>query len=444
MSKNAIKSDLFAVLQERGFVKQTTDEEAIRSLLCQGAVTCYAGFDPTADSLHVGHLIPLMALIHMYMHGHRSIALLGGGTAMIGDPSGKSEARKMLTEETILANGQSIGNQVRAIIDRAPSIYAIAQGNSTGSLEMANNRDWIRDMNYIDFLRDIGRHFSVNRMLSFETYKMRMETGLSFIEFNYQLLQSYDFLELNRRQGCRLQIGGDDQWGNIVAGIDLTRRVAETEVFGMTFPLLTTSTGQKMGKTEKGALWIDPEKVSPYEYYQYWVNVDDADVQKLLYLMTFLPSAEIAATADLQGRELNWAKDILAFEATSVAHGREKALEAFKGACAAFGGKSIPADLLPSCPIPREGSAVLDLDMVPSTEISAADLGEGLSILDVLVLCGLTKSKGEGRRLIAGGGVHFNGEKVTSDALVANASSFSDGQAEVRVGKKKHHRLVLA
>ena len=278
--------------EERGFFKQTTHPEELKSRVESGRICAYIGFDPTADSLHVGHLIPLMGLAHLQRDGQRVIALMGGGTAMIGDPSGKTEMRKMLTEKQLEDNVGKIKPQMERFLD------------FSGDSELINNSEWLRNLNYIDFLRDIGRHFSVNRMLSFETYKVRLETGLSFLEFNYQLLQAYDFLELNKRYQCILQMGGDDQWANILSGVDLIRRVSQNEAFGWTYPLLTTASGRKMGKTEKGAVWLDPEKTSPYEYYQYWINCEDADVEKFLTLFTFLPLNEICELSRLQGAEI--------------------------------------------------------------------------------------------------------------------------------------------
>ena len=306
--------------EERGFFKQTTHPEELKSRVESGRICAYIGFDPTADSLHVGHLIPLMGLAHLQRDGQRVIALMGGGTAMIGDPSGKTEMRKMLTEKQLEDNVGKIKPQMERFLD------------FSGDSELINNSEWLRNLNYIDFLRDIGRHFSVNRMLSFETYKVRLETGLSFLEFNYQLLQAYDFLELNKRYQCILQMGGDDQWANILSGVDLIRRVSQNEAFGWTYPLLTTASGRKMGKTEKGAVWLDPEKTSPYEYYQYWINCEDADVEKFLTLFTFLPLNEIRELSRLQGAEIREAKSKLALETTSLAHGREEALKAEQAA----------------------------------------------------------------------------------------------------------------
>lgn len=441
IENSAALARVFDVLEGRGFTKQATDREAIINSLSTG-LTCYAGFDPTADSLHVGHLVPLLALIHLKLHGHHAIGLIGGATAMIGDPSGKSEMRRMLTEDDIRSNSIAMGRQLERVVRNATECYFLAEpGGSRGRFTISDNVEWIRNLNYIDFLRDIGRHFSVNRMLSFETYKMRMETGLSFIEFNYQLLQSYDYLELCRRHGCTLQIGGDDQWGNIVAGVDLVRRAEGREVHGLTFPLLGTSSGQKMGKTEKGALWIDPEKISPYEFYQYWVNTHDADLVKNLYLFTFLPTGEIEAVRSLQGSELNRAKDILAFEITSIVHGRERAVEAFSGAAAAFGSREIPKAMLPSSPIPR--TAFTEAGNVPFSEISAPAVAAGFSLIDAIIDACHAKSRGEARRLVQGGGVYVNGERAREGDAVLAETDFPDGVLNLRIGKKKYHRFVL-
>ena len=309
-----MKPGALATLKERGFVSQCSDEQALARLLDSEQVTFYIGFDPTAPSLHVGNMVQLFAMAHLQRSGHRPIALIGGGTCRIGDPSGKTEMRKILPIETINANAERFRAQISRFLDF-----------SDGRGLMLNNADWLADLNYIEFLRDIGRHFSVNRMLSFETYKMRLDTGLSFIEFNYQILQAYDYLVLNQRQGCRLQMGGDDQWGNIVAGMDLVRRVQGAECFALTTPLITRADGQKMGKSEKGALFLDPERISPYEFYQYWLNVPDADVEKLLALFTFLPMEEVRDLGRLEGREINRAKERLAVELTTIVHGSEEA-----------------------------------------------------------------------------------------------------------------------
>ncbi|MBW2100443.1 MAG: tyrosine--tRNA ligase, partial [Deltaproteobacteria bacterium] len=321
------------ILNERGFVEQATHEKELKEFFENGPVTCYTGFDPTADSLHIGHLIPIMALSHMQREGHRPIALVGGGTGLVGDPSGKTEMRKMLTPDLVNENVKGIKKQLSRFIDF----------NDDKAL-LVNNADWLTKINYIEFLRDIGRYFSVNRMLKAESYRLRLdsEEGLNFIEFNYMLLQSYDFLQLFNEYGCRLQMGGSDQWGNIVAGIELIRRTCHETAFGVTFSLITTSTGAKMGKTAKGAVWLDPERTSPYEFYQYWINSDDKDVARFLALYTFLPMDEVRAVEKLQGAELNSAKAVLAFEATHLAHGKKEAEKAYESASTMFGKRAVP------------------------------------------------------------------------------------------------------
>jgi tyrosyl-tRNA synthetase len=401
-------------LKERGFFQQSTHPEELAKRLKEDRICCYVGFDPTADSLHVGHLIPLMGLAHMQRGGHQIIALMGGGTAMIGDPSGKTEMRKMLTEEQLQANIEGMLPQMERFLD------------FSGDAILVNNSEWLRDLNYIDFLRDIGRHFSVNRMLSFETYKIRLETGLSFLEFNYQLLQAFDFLELNRRYNCTLQMGGDDQWANIISGTDLIRRVERKDAFGWTYPLLTTASGKKMGKTEKGALWLDPKRTSAYEYYQYWVNTEDTDVEKFLALFTFLPMDEVRQLGQLQGADIREAKQRLAFETTALIHGKEPALQAQEAAQSLFSadGKS-------------------DKSNVPSTIITANDFSAGLDIFEIFLQTGLCKSKGEARRLQAQGGVYVNDERIDNPDYNLGEADLQDGEILLRAGKKRYHRLIL-
>jgi tyrosyl-tRNA synthetase len=436
------KENAYNMLYTRNFIKQCTDEQAVRDKLSGDPVTCYAGFDPTADSLHAGHLVPVMALGLMMLNGHRPIALIGGGTGMIGDPSGKSEMRQMLSESEIDSNVRALSGQLGSIFNNIAQIAGdiYKKDFSADSVIMENNKDWIRELNYVDFLRNVGVHFSVNRMLSFEMYKMRMEKGLSFIEFNYQLFQSYDFLELNKRFNCALQIGGDDQWGNIVAGIDLVRRVNKCEVFGMTFPLITTSSGGKMGKTEKGAVWLSADKLSAYDYFQYFVNVDDPDVVRFLKLYTLLPVDEIEKVSDLVGRELNQAKEILAYEAVSVVHGRKEALKALETAASAFGEKNISLDILPSSPIKRnvKGNA-----SIPGTRVETGLIEQGLLLVDAMIIAGLAASKGEARRLIKGGGVYLADIRVGDTNAVITMESVKNNRVEIRVGKKKHHCLEL-
>ena len=401
-------------LKERGFFQQSTHPEELAKRLKEDRICCYIGFDPTADSLHIGHLIPLMGLAHMQQRGHRIIALMGGGTAMIGDPSGKTEMRKMLTEVQLQSNIEGMLPQMERFLD------------FSGDAILINNTEWLRNLNYIDFLRDIGRHFSVNRMLSFETYKIRLETGLSFLEFNYQLLQAFDFLELNRRYNCNLQMGGDDQWANIISGTELIRRVERKDAFGWTYPLLTTSSGKKMGKTEKGALWLDPKRTSAYEYYQYWVNTEDPDVEKFLALFTFLPMNEVRRLGQLQGADIREAKQRLAFETTAIIHGKEIALQAQEAAHSLF-----------------SRTAKSDKSNVPSTTIAEEGFVNGLDILELFLQTGLCKSKGEARRLLAQGGVYINEERIENPVYYLGKSNLQDGEILLRAGKKRYHRLII-
>ncbi|MFW6011780.1 MAG: tyrosine--tRNA ligase, partial [Desulfosalsimonas sp.] len=353
------------ILQQRGFVEATTHEEELRDHVeNQAPVTCYVGFDPTGPSLHVGHLLPVMALSHMQRYGHRPVALVGGGTGLVGDPSGKTEMRQLLTLEMVEENAAGIKSQLSRFID-------FTRGNAI----LLNNADWLVGLKYIDFLRDIGRHFSVNRMIRAESYRVRLESeeGLNFIEFNYMLLQAYDFLKLYDSHGCRLQMGGNDQWGNIVAGIDLIRRIRQVETYGLTFPLITASSGAKMGKTAKGAIWLDPERTSPYDYYQYWVNTDDRDVVRFLSLFTFLPIEEILQVKELHDADLNNAKAVLAYEATKLAHGAQEAEKAHGAAASMFGGRTIPDSLLASSDIPRKAEKESGAD-VPSSAVEKSEL----------------------------------------------------------------------
>ena len=375
--------NVFDVLKERGLIAQTTHEKEIRELLGNEKVTFYIGFDPTADSLHVGHFLQMVVMRHMQNYGHRPIALVGGGTGHIGDPSGRTDMRKMMTKEVIDHNCECFKEQLSKIIDF-----------SDGKAIMVNNADWLLDLNYVEFIREIGSCFSVNQMLTAECFKQRLEKGLSFLEFNYMLMQSYDFLALSRKYNCKLELGGDDQWSNILGGINLCRRKDQKQVYGMTFTLLTNSEGKKMGKTASGAVWLSPEKTSPYDFYQYWRNVDDADVCKCLKLLTFIPMDEIREYEKLEGSQLNPVKERLAFELTSMVHGNEEAVKAREAARAVFSGA---------------GNA----DNMPSADISESEVKDGMPILDLLVKVGLIPSKGEGRRLITQGGISVNGEKVT-------------------------------
>ncbi|HHT25937.1 MAG TPA: tyrosine--tRNA ligase [Firmicutes bacterium] len=407
-------ANVFDVLQERGFIAQTTHEEELRELLGKEKVTFYVGFDPTADSLHVGHFLTIMAMAHMQRHGHRPIALIGGGTAMVGDPTGKTEMRKMLSQETIQANGECFKQQLGRFLDF-----------SADQAIMVNNADWLLELKYVDVLREIGVHFSVNRMLTAECFKARWERGLSFLEFNYMLMQSYDFLELYRRFGCCLQLGGDDQWSNIISGADLIRRKESAAAYGLTLRLLTTSTGKKMGKTESGAVWLDAQKTSPFEFYQYWRNVDDADVAHLLGLLTFIPMEEVRCLGALEGEEINEAKRVLAYEVTKLVHGESAAKSAMKDAEALFGGKG-------------------DASNIPTATITTLDVGEGAPLLDILDKAGIIASKSEGRRLIDQGGLYLNDERVSAVDAVLEPGDFAAGAIIVRKGKKSYHQLVLA
>jgi len=399
-------------LKERGFFQQCTDVEGLSRLMDAGPVSFYVGFDPTGSSLHIGHMLPAFALRHLREAGHRAIALVGGGTARIGDPSGKTEMRKMISYDQIDENSAAIGNQ----LDRF-----IGFDGKTAFAE--NNKNWLANLNYIDFLRDIGSHFSVNRMLTFEAYKKRMETGLSFVEFNYQLLQSYDFLQLNERHGVALQIGGDDQWGNIVAGIELVRRINGHEVYGLTFPLVTTSDGKKMGKTEKGALFLNPEVTKPYDFFQYWRNVTDADTRKFLLLFTFLPVAEID---ELMKGNVNDAKERLAYEVTSLIHGKDEAEKARAGAKAAFGSGG-------------------DKSSMPTVELPRARFASGIGVIDLFFEAGLAATKSDARRLVEQGGAVV-GETTITDvkAIIGESALDASGEVILRAGKKKFMRVIAA
>ncbi|MEE8408153.1 MAG: tyrosine--tRNA ligase [Myxococcota bacterium] len=422
-------ANAYDVLEERGFIQQVTDEAAVRAQFDAGPVTAYVGLDPTGDSLHVGHLFPVMALIHLERTGHRPIVVLGGGTAMVGDPSGKSEMRQMLSVAEIRSNLEAFSKSLAKLLD------------VSGKTRVVDNAEWLLDLNYIEFLRDIGRHFSVNRMLAAEAYKLRLEKGLSFIEFNYQLLQAFDFLELRRRYDCRLQLGGDDQWGNILAGVDLCRRVDRELVQGVTFPLLLTTTGEKMGKTAAGAVWLDSARRSPYDYYQYWVNTHDADVARLLGLFTFLPMDEIREVKELQGSDLNAAKSVLAYEATAVVHGHEEADKAHAAAQAAFGHRATTAGILKSSQMPR-GSVASEQE-IPTTAVAPAAADAGIGLLQLLVDTKLASSKSEARRLVQQNAIKLNDERVADDKLLVTSSHFSEGHLTLRAGKKKVHRVTL-
>lgn len=415
MVQGAAMENVFSVLSERNFVSQTTDPEELPRLLSRQPVTAYIGFDPTADSLHAGSLLPLMALSHFQRCGHRPIAVLGGGTAMVGDPSGKTEMRKMLTPEEIRQNGEGLRRQFARFIDL----------DGARAL-MVDNAEWLLPLNYIDFLRRIGRHFSVNKMLAHESTKIRLEKGLSFLEFNYQLLQAYDFLTLFRREGCMLQMGGDDQWGNIVAGIDLIRREEGKPAYGITFPLLTTASGEKMGKTARGAVWLDARRTPPYDFYQYFRNCDDRDVERFLGFFTFLPMPEVRSLCRGGGQALNHAKEVLATEVTRIVHGDEAAASAQRAARSAFGGAEAGAD------------------DIPGLSLDPAQLAAGMLVVDLLAHSGLCASKSAARRLVEQGGAWLGEERVGSIERRLSEQDFARGPVLLRAGKKKVFRLTLA
>ncbi|OPX46074.1 tyrosine--tRNA ligase [Clostridium thermobutyricum] len=406
-------TNVLDTLKERGYIKQFTHENETRELLGKEKITFYIGFDPTADSLHVGHFIALMFMAHMQKAGHRPIVLIGGGTVTIGDPSGKTDMRKMLTDEQIHHNVESIKSQMSRFIDF-----------SDDKAILVNNADWLRGLNYIDFLREVGGHFTVNKMLAAECFKRRFEAdrGLSFLEFNYMLMQAYDFLVLNEKFGCKMELGGDDQWSNMIAGVDLVRKKKSKSVYAMTCSLLTNSEGEKMGKTVGGALWLDPEKVSPFEFFQYWRNIDDADVEKCLKLLTFVEMDEIRALCDVEGAEINKAKQRLAFEVTKLVHGEEEAQKAAKAAEALFNGG-------------------VDLENVPTIELSEDKLGT--SLIDLLVEFKVLPSKSEARRLLQQNGLSLNNEKVTDVSATLNKEHFAEGFAMIKKGKKGFTKVVI-
>lgn len=424
-------SDVLKTLQLRGFIENTTHEKELADYLDQGQVTCYIGFDPTASSLHIGSLVPIMALAHMQRCGHRPIALVGGGTGLVGDPSGKTEMRQMLTAEVIEENATGIKEQLSRFIDFEDE-----------KALLFNNALWLSDLTYITFLRDIGRHFSVNRMIKSESYRMRMDSdeGLSFIEFNYMLLQAYDFLQLYNDYDCRLQMGGSDQWGNIIAGIDLVRKVRKETVFGITFPLITTSSGAKMGKTAKGAVWLDKKRTTPYDYYQYWINTDDRDVTRFLSLFTFLPMSEIEQVQSFTGEDLNYAKSVLAFETTHLVHGQKEAVKTHHAASSMFGVRLLPRTVLPSS---RLHTSITDFDdsSVPQTIFSGHQLKAGVPAFKLLQMVGLVNTGGAARRLIAQGGAYINGQRIERFDYLVTDKDLDDGQLVLRSGKKRFHRI---
>jgi tyrosyl-tRNA synthetase len=406
--------NVFDLFEERGFVEQATDSEALRRQL-ESPTACYIGFDPTARSLHVGSLVPIMSLAHMQRAGHKPIAVVGGGTTLVGDPSGKTEMRRLMSRAEIDENGEGIKQQLSRFLDF-----------SADKALMVNNADWLVELNYIEFLRDIGRHFSVNRMLAAESYKTRLETGLSFIEFNYMLLQAYDYWHLFKTYDCRLQMGGNDQWGNILAGADLIRRLEGEVVHALTFPLITTSSGIKMGKTHKGTIWLDPELTSPYEYYQYWINQDDRDIEKFLALFTFLPMEEVRRLGSAQGEAITEAKEFLAFETTVLCHGLEEAEKARNAAKQLFGAEDAG---LP--------------ESIPAFAFSGQDMQQGIAAYLLFEKCGLSKTRGEARRLISQGGGYVNGERIEAFDQVISPKDLRGGSLLLRAGKKRYLRVTV-
>jgi len=410
-------SNIFQELQKRGFIAQTSHPEELEALFNNESVTCYVGVDPTADSIHVGHFVPIMMMMHLQKAGHRPIVVVGGGTTMIPDPTGKTELRKILSAEEISANKQALKAQLGKYLDFGE-----------GKAIMLDNADWLLPLNYIDFLREIGMHFSVNRMLSAETYRARMDRpdgGLSFIELNYMIIQSYDFLALHRKYSCKVQIGGDDQWSNILSGADLIRRVDQSKAYALTAPLVLNSDGEKMGKTVAGALWLDPNRTSPYEFYQYWRNVHDADVKRYLALFTLLPMEEVERLGSVEGSAINESKKVLAYEITKLVHGEAAAEDAAKSAQALFAGGG-------------------DNSAMPTTAVPGSDLEAGLDIIDALVLTGLCKSKSEARRLVQQGGVAVNNEKVAAIEHKLLPGDLQDGKIIIRKGKKDYHAITSA
>ena len=404
---------VYEELVARGLIAQVTDEKEIRELVNSGKAVFYIGFDPTADSLHVGHFMALCLMKRLQMAGNKPIALIGGGTAMVGDPSGRTDMRQMMTPETIQHNVDCFKKQMSRFIDF-----------SDDKALMVNNADWLMDLNYVDVLRDVGAHFSVNRMLTAECYKQRMEKGLSFLEFNYMIMQSYDFYALYKKYGCNMQFGGDDQWSNMLGGTELIRRKLGKDAYAMTINLLLNSEGKKMGKTQSGAVWLSAEKTSPYDFYQYWRNVDDSDVIKCLKMLTFLSLEEISEFEKLEGAEINKAKEVLAFELTKLVHGEEEATKAQNTARSVFAGGGKDANM-------------------PSTDLTKEELGEGIQILDLLVKCGLISSKGEGRRLITQNGISVNDAKVTDIFLEIKEDDFTNNELVIKKGKKVHHKVNL-
>ncbi len=421
----------WAILQERGFIHQATDAEEMERRLNEGTATFYVGFDPTGSSLHIGHLLPVMAMRWLQSCGHRPVALVGGGTAMIGDPSGKTEARPIICIEEIDANVSSLQKQLARFLDF-----------EEGRALMVNNADWLRSLKFIDFLRDIGKLFSVNKMLTAESVKIRLETGLSFLEFSYPLLQAYDFSVLFRDCGCQFQFGGQDQWGNIVAGVDLTRRLHGASVHGATFPLLLKSDGTKFGKTAGGAVWLDANRTSPFDYYQFWRNVEDSEVEKLLGFFTCLPMQEVRALGSLEPPLINRAKEILAYEATCLAHGHLEAAKAYLAAGGEFGFADMEGRIATSSGL-AEVKPESSTEGIPSLLLSVVELGDGMGILHLLVKAGLSISNSEARRLVKGGGCYLDDQRISDERQLVVKDDFKDGVLNLRAGKKARKRILL-
>ena len=405
----------YDILLERGFIKQVSHPE-IRDILGEQSVTFYTGYDPTADSCHVGHFLQLMAMSHLQKAGHKPLILVGGGTGAIGDPSGRNDMRVMMTKDVVAHNTNALRNQMAKFLDFSDAL--------PNKAEMVNNADWLLDLNYIDFLREIGVHFSVNRMLAAECYKSRLAGGLTFLEFNYMLLQAYDYLHLFRTKGAILELGGDDQWNNILAGADLIRRVEQANAYAMTFTLLTNADGTKMGKTRKGTLWLDPKKTSPYDFYQYWRNVEDVSVEKCLALLTYLPMDQVRSLGALKDSEINKAKKILAYEVTKLVHGEQEAQKAAESAEALFGGGG-------------------NLDNMPTTVLTEDQAAQGLQVVDLLVMSQLAKSRGDARRLVEGGGVWLADAKVTDVFMPVDPEQLKKDGVILRKGKKSYHRFLM-
>lgn len=431
--------NVYDVLKERGFIEQVTDEDAVRKLLTENKIRFYIGFDPTADCLHVGHFMQIIIMMYMLKYGHTPVALLGGGTGMVGDPSGRTDMRQMMDTKTIDDNCEKF----KKLFDRFlefddgwkyegnNGVYSPGHQNrdpEPGKAVSVNNAEWLRPLNYIEFVREVGRHFNVNTMLRSEAFKQRMarESGLSFLEFNYMLMQAYDFMVLSRDVNVKMEFGGNDQWSNIIAGVDLSRKMLDKEVYGMTFSLLTNSEGKKMGKTAKGALWLSADRCSPFEFFQYWRNVDDADVNKCLRMLTFLPMEEVNRLSALEGAELNKAKEVLAYEVTKLVHGEEEANKALEGARAAFGGGAQDASNIPAFEMNREGFD-----------------GDGMGIVDLIREAGLVPSNSEGFRTIKQGGLTVADKKVDDTHRMITADDFTDGELVIKKGKKKFIKIVL-